>query len=588
MSDSPESSHIDLDQTSLGRLNLLFAILLLAVAMLGVRLAMMVRTGQAAAAIYVERQQQVVLPIPARPGGIWGRSRQSYRLLAGSKQAPACFVDPSLLADADIAGVANQLADALSLPRAEVRQMVLDRRDKRFAWIKHDLTLAEVEATSAIGSAAIGLTHEWWREYPNGSLAATVLGFRQRDGQPGGGLELSQRRHLASKDGREVAVADAQRRPVWVASDKTRPPVDGHDVYLTLDVTIQSFLSEAVLEAVSTHDAKWGTGVVIEPSTGRVLAMCSAPTFDPVAYNTSSADQRTNRAISTPFEPGSVAKPLFAAAAVEAGVATYDSIIECQDGFYNAHRGGRISDHGKSYGPISLEDVVVYSSNIGMAKIGERLGNERLHAISKRFGFGDRTDIGLPGESPGIIRPAQQMDGYSLRRVPFGQEMSTSALQLAMAFGALANGGLLLKPQLVDHVRDSEGEVIWRGGREVVRRVVSPATARASLVVLEQVVLRGTGKKCQLDNWSSFGKTGTAQIAGPGGYVDNAYTGTFVGGAPTRAPRVICLISVYWPDSAKGYYGSVVSAPYVRRVLHRTLTYLNVPADAAPLSAASR
>ena len=196
-----------------------------------------------------------------------------------------------------------------------------------------------------------------------------------------------------------------------------------------------------------------------------------------------------------------------------------------------------------------------------------------------RYGFGAKTGIGLPGESAGIVRPADQWNGYSLRRVPFGQEISVSALQLAMAFSALANGGQLLRPQLVDHVRDASNQVVWRGERQVVRRVVSARTAAQAVAVMEQVVQRGTGKACRLDRWSSFGKTGTGQIPGPGGYVEGAYTGSFVGGAPVRSPRVVCLISVYWPNKSKGYYGSKVAAPYVRKVLSRTLAYLDVPPD---------
>ncbi|MHC4985283.1 MAG: peptidoglycan D,D-transpeptidase FtsI family protein [Planctomycetota bacterium] len=307
--------------------------------------------------------------------------------------------------------------------------------------------------------------------------------------------------------------------------------------------------------------------------------MTSAPSFSPAEYGAEPSEHRTNRAISTPFEPGSVAKPLFAAAAVDTGELDYDSLIDCEGGVYHARRGGRISDHGSSYGRISLADVVVYSSNIGMAKVGEHLGNGRLYAAARRFGFGTRTDVGLPGESGGIVRPADVWDGYSMRRVPFGQEISVTPLQLAMGFSALANGGLLLKPMLVDHVRDSAGNVVWRQEPTVVRRVLSPRAAADTLEVLRQVVERGTGKACQLDGWSSFGKTGTAQIPGRGGYVDGAYTGTFIGGGPVGAPRAICLISIYWPDRAKGYYGSTVAAPYVRRVLQRTLSYLGVPQD---------
>ena len=578
---SPESSNSQssLERRSLARLNFLFTVLLLTMAVLAVRLATMVRRGQAAAVRYVERQQRMVVPIPARPGGIWAHSGQTYRLLAGSKQSPGCYVDAALISDAQLGPVIGDLAEAVEMDPAAVREIIMARRDGRFVWIKRDLTDAQAQAVKSLNRLAVGISHEWRREYPNGALAATLLGFRRRDGEAGGGLELALQEHLAAVDGREVMVADAQRRPIWLAVAETIPPRDGDNVYLTIDLAVQSYLAEAVAEAVDTFEAKWGVGVVVQPTTGRILAMCSAPSFDPHRYQEAQAAHRANRAIDSPFEPGSVAKPLFAAAAVDQGLANYQTLIDCEDGSYYARRGGRITDHGKAFGEMTLEDVVVFSSNIGMAKIGERLGNGRLHAAAMRYGFGAKTGIGLPGESAGIVRPADQWNGYSLRRVPFGQEISVSALQLAMAFSALANGGQLLRPQLVDHVRDASNQVVWRGERQVVRRVVSARTAAQAVAVMEQVVQRGTGKACRLDRWSSFGKTGTGQIPGPGGYVEGAYTGSFVGGAPVRSPRVVCLISVYWPNKSKGYYGSKVAAPYVRKVLSRTLAYLDVPPD---------
>ncbi|MHC4295146.1 MAG: penicillin-binding transpeptidase domain-containing protein, partial [Planctomycetota bacterium] len=275
----------------------------------------------------------------------------------------------------------------------------------------------------------------------------------------------------------------------------------------------------------------------VDPFTGKVLAMCSAPTFNPNFYSETDSTHRTNRAICTPFEPGSAFKPIVAAAAVDAGALNYSSEIFCENGVYRAHRGGRIRDHGESYGYLTLADGVIFSSNICMAKVGEKLGNARLYQIAKRFGFGDSTDVKLPGDSGGIIRPKDSWDGYSLRRVPFGQEISVTALQMTMAFSALANGGLLLKPYLIDKIVDSEGNIMQRGQREVVRRVLSPQVAAQTLEVMQGVVERGTGKACRLMNWTSFGKTGTAQIPGEGGYVEGAYTATFVGGGPVERPR---------------------------------------------------
>ncbi|HUU23131.1 MAG TPA: penicillin-binding protein 2 [Phycisphaerae bacterium] len=565
-------------KTGAWRHNVVFGVLALCAVGLCVRLAWLVRCNHGAAA-RAQRQQRMVIPLPGRPGSIFARTRSSYVPIALSRQVPSCYLDPFLLRDEEIAEVSLAVGQALSRDPVRQQERIIRRRGKRFLWVQRGVTPQQVEAVRKIRNPAVGLLHEWRREYPSGSLGATVVGFRRHDGAGGGGLELSLDRYLRAADGRRVILADAFRRPIWPVTGQSRPPRDGCSVFLCLDAVIQGVLETAVSESVREFDAKWGTGVVVDPQTGDVLAMCSAPSFDPAQYHRASAANRTNRAICTPYEPGSVLKPIYAAAAVDAGLVTYQTQIFCENGTYHAPRGGRISDHGSHYGHLTVEDVVVHSSSIGMAKIGEKLGNKAQFAVAYRFGFGARSGVGLPGESPGIIRPLRKWDGYSLRRVPFGQEISVTALQLAMAFSSLANGGLLMQPRLVDHVRGADGKVVWRSRPTVVRRTLKPSVAARSLAVLEQVVERGTGKRCRLTHWTSFGKTGTAEIAGRGGYVSGAYVGTFAGGAPVSGPRVLCLISIYWPDRAKGYYGAKVAAPYVQRVLTRTLTYLNVPPD---------
>jgi cell division protein FtsI/penicillin-binding protein 2 len=227
----------------------------------------------------------------------------------------------------------------------------------------------------------------------------------------------------------------------------------------------------------------------------------------------------------------------------------------------------------------SVTDGVVLSINTLMAKLGGKLGNKRLHKWVSIFGFGRKTGIMLPGEDPGLIRPLKDWDTYSTPRIPFGQEMAVTSLQLAMAFSTVANGGLLLKPRLVDRIVDPRGNVLHVGSRKVVRPVFSPKVAMQTRLVMQQVVERGTGKRCKMQQWTSFGKTGTAQIAGPGGYIDGAYTGSFVGGAPVAKPKLLCVISVYWPDRSKAYYGGTIAAPFVKQVLERSLMYLKVPPD---------
>jgi cell division protein FtsI/penicillin-binding protein 2 len=535
-----------------------------------------------------ERQQNHVTRVPARIGNIYAIANNRPVLLATSRQAPTCFVDPSLLDDYELADLTTELGKILGMEYMQVQDQLMQRRHRRYAPIKEnpnrEITRGQLTEIKAMKNYAIGIEHKWMRDYPCGSLAGNVLGCRMRDGGAGGGLELAMNKHLAAIDGRREILVDAARRAVKVLPGKSIPPRDGSHVFLCLDAVIQDYLQEALVESVSKYGGfkTWASGVVIDPQTGRVLAMCSVPTFDPNTSNLPGA-MATNRAVLMPVEPGSVVKPLFAAAAVMEGLVGWGTMIFCENGCYRPPRGGRITDHGKSYGMKSVTDGVVLSINTLMSKLGGMLGNKRLHAWVTKFGFGRRTGIQLPGEEPGLIRPLRNWDTYSTPRVPFGQEMAVTTLQLAMAFGAVANDGMLLKPRLIDRIVDPQGKVVYAGEKKVVHRVFSTAVSRQCRGVMEQVVQRGTGKRCKMEKWTSFGKTGTAQIAGPGGmgYIDGAYTGSFVGGAPVDKPRLLCVISVYWPNRSKAYYGGTIAAPFVKKVLEKSLTYLKVPSDKA-------
>ena len=566
------------------RQNIVFGAMALVLVALGVRLYHMKLTYGEKARRMADRQQTRVVRTPARLGAIYATANNRPVLLASSRQAPTCFVDPSLLTDHEIADVAFNLAEVLDIDPMSVQDKLISRRDKRYAPIKEnphrEITPQQLEAVKALNNRAVGVERQWVRGYPCGNLGGSVIGFRMRDGKPGGGLELSLNTYLNARDGKREIVVDAARRAVRLLPGTSIPPKDGSDVYLCLDAVIQDYLQQAVVETVEKHRGPktWAAGVVIDPRTGRVLAMCSVPTFDPNKSNQPGAIA-TNRAVIMSFEPGSVAKPLFAAAAVSEGLVNWDTKIFCENGCYRPPRGGRITDHGKSYGMKSVTDGIVLSINTLMAKLGLKLGNKRLHQWVTKFGFGRKTGIPLPGEDAGQIRRLRDWDTYSTPRVPFGQEMAVTSLQLAMAFGALANDGLLLEPRIVDRIVDPQGKIVSKGERKVVRRIFSAKVSQDCRRVMQQVVERGTGKRCKMDKWTSFGKTGTAQIAGRGGYVEGAYTGSFVGGAPVEKPRLLCVISVYWPERSKGYYGSTVAAPYVKQVLEKSLTYLKVPPD---------
>ncbi len=574
------------------RVDVALGLMVLALTGLGVRLAVMVRDHQGDARERARRQERMVLPLPARIGNIYASTRGRYVLLAGSRQVPSCFIDPSLIEPGEVPAVARNLAEALDL-RPEVIVDTIDaRRGRRFAWLARAIPEQRADAVRALDHPGVAVAYEWRREYPLGRLGGSVVGFRRVDGVAGGGIEVTLDPLLSARPGRRVMLADARRRAIWPVPDQCFAPRDGNNVYLCLDAVIQEYLQDSLRQAVDDHDAQWGAGVVVDPQTGEVLAMCSTPSFHPAAYAVAPAEARTNRVITSPYEPGSIFKPIVAAAAVELGTVGYDTTIPIgqYDGVYHAHRGGRISDHGKRYDDMTVADGIRVSSNILMAKLGEKLGNRLLWEIVTAFGFGEETGIDLGGESAGIVRPLEKWDGYSLRRVPFGQEISATTLQMAMAYSALVNGGVLLRPRLVARVTTSDGRLLARSKPVSRGRLLSPEVSAQTRRVLRSVVEDGTGKACRLDRWTSLGKTGTAQVAGRGGYLPGAYTASFVGAAPAERPALVVVVSVYRPDPSTGYYGGAVAAPVVREVLRRSLAYLGVPPDReqAPAVAAAR
>ena len=560
--------------------SLVFILLILCIGGLAVRHYLLVRKDGQMLGELARRQQQMTIIDPGRPGGIFIASGRSCTPIAISRQAPLCFVYPSLAPADQLDEICRKLGGILGKEAHELRGAITRRPNSRFVVLAKQISGEQAKAVKALNLQCVGVVHEWRREYPANELCATVVGFPPAPGvaNTGAGIELTYKDLLAAKDGMMLSLTDAIRRPVEPLDDRRVLPEDGSNIVLYIDAPVQEALEKALAAAVEKHQAQWANGIVVDPKTGAIVAMASAPSFNPADYSSATPANRTNRAITVPYEPGSVAKPIFAAAAVEAGIVTYETKIFCENGTYVMPRAGRVSDHGEAHGWLTVRDGIVFSSNICMAKIGQMTGNERLYEIATSFGLGRKSGIDLPGEDAGIVRDLHKWNTYSTPRVPFGQEVSTTSLQLVMAFSALVNGGELLQPRVVNRVLDSQQRVVWQSERTVVRRVISEGVSAQTRSVLADVVERGTGKMARMNRWTSFGKTGTAQVPGPRGYEPGAYTGSFIGGSPVGEPRVVCLISVFKPKRA-GYYGSTVAAPYVKDVLEQAMVYYNVPPD---------
>jgi len=563
---------------------ILMGLVLASLAALGGRIYYIQRTMGNELLAWARNRQIMTIPLPARRGSILDRRG---RVLAGTVMRPSVAVDPAVLADPQ--DTARRLAPILGLDPRELAHTLAARRNRRFLWIKRRIDRVAADAVRSLGIYGVLIVEEPQRIYPMRTLAAHVVGFTDIDGRGLEGIEKRFDAELAGRPGHRRVMRDAAGRAVWEVPDAYLPPQDGHDVVLTIDAVIQEIAERHLRTAVQERRAECGVVVVMEPRTGEVLAMASYPTFDPNRRADYPASARRNRVLTDPVEPGSTFKPFVAAAALEEGVTHLGDPIFCHNGLY-VTGSRRLHDH-HPYGTLTFEQVVIKSSNIGMAILGERLGNRRMWEHIRRFGFGEPTGIELPGESAGLVLPLSKWTRYSTTSVPMGQELAITPIQLVTAFSALVNDGVLLRPRVVRAITDHDGRIIRdRSAPIVVRRAISARVAAIMAKnVLVRVVNEGTGRRARLERYQVLGKTGTAQVPRRGrrGYEPDAYLSSFVGAVPARDPRIAVLVMIRKPKGA--YYGGTVAAPVVREIMAETLAYLKVPPDpSGPELAAGR
>ncbi len=515
-------------------------------------------------------------PLTAMRGYILDAQR---RILAGSVEVQSVFADPAVMED--LGEAARDAAPVLGMKRDALYRLLTPEEPTSFIWLARRPPPTLAEDVRKLKIYGLGLAPEGQRRYPHGSLAAHVIGCVGIDEQGVEGLERLYNERLAGRPGVIYALADRSRRPMWTARDQLTLPRDGQHLVLTIDAAIQAVTEAALAEAVQAFRAEAASAIIMDPRTGAILAMANVPTFDPARFQDVPAKVRRNRALSDPSPPGSTAKPFIAAMALDRGKVRLGETFHCENGYWAEHR---LRDAGHRYGPLTFEMVVAKSSNIGMAKIGVRLGNQALHETLSGFGFGRQTGVGLPLEDAGLVRPVSAWTRYSTTRVSFGQEFLATPLQLVTAFAALANDGRLMRPRILRGVLNSRGEVVENMEvPEVVAQVVRPETARTMVRdVLVRVVEEGTGKVCRIPGYRVFGKTGTAQGVDPAtrAISHDYYFANFLAGAPADDPRVVVLVSVKHPDKALGYYGGTVAGPSARRILEETLAYLGVEPSA--------
>ena len=518
-----------------------------------------------------QRQQERTLDLNPVRGSILDTRG---RVLAESIAAESIYADPQGITDRRAVARALAAVPGVGPTAREIESKL--RGGGSFAWIARQLPLevtAEVRKRKLPG---IYFIEAHRRTYPRATLGANVIGYVGVDGDGLAGVEHSFKEYLQGTPGKVTLLKDARKGVYLVGGDGANRAKDGQHVVLTIDSVVQFIAERALARAVEKHRATGGSVVVMEPDSGDILAMASWPTFDPNRFRDFPPVAWKNRNVQDFYEPGSTFKIITAAAGLEERLVTPSQVLDCANGAITI---GSITIHehdNHRYGLLSFEDVIVNSSNVGTVRVGLALGPQRMYDWIRRFRFGERTGVPLPGESPGLVRRVGRWTPVSPASISIGQEIGATPLQLVRAVSAVATGGVLVEPRIVKRVIDDEGRTVYEPPRAGPQRVMSEKTAAVLNEILKNVVARGTGEKAALPEHVVAGKTGTAQKAiGRLGYVDGRYVGSFVGYVPADRPRLAILVVI---DEPRGeHYGGQVAAPAFREIAEAALRYMGVP-----------
>lgn len=506
------------------------------------------------------RRFQRDLEIAATRGMITDRNGEP---LAVSTPVESIWANPRELAG-NAAGI-RRLAEALELDPAQLSREITAKADKQFHWVKRRMNPALAQEVMALGIAGVYSQREFRRFYPQGEAFAHVLGFTNVDDHGQGGVELALDAELRGKPGQKRLIRDNRGRFVEHV-ELLRAAVPGKDVVLSLDRRIQYLAYRELGKMIEESGAAAGSAVVLDVRSGEVLAMANLPSFNPNNLTLNSDEVRRNRALTDPLEPGSTIKPLTVAAGLEAGVIQANSTFNTSPGWI-ANGKYRTTDT-RNYGILNTTGLIQKSSNVGMALIVRRLENRQFHDFLQRFGYGQRTGLGLPGESPGLLPSPARWDGTSKQTMSYGYGFNATPMQIAHAYATLGNGGVAVQPTFI---RGHQGE----------RRQVLDAQIARTVVQMMQTVTEpgGTATQAAILGYHVAGKTGTARKASGGGY-SRRYVAYFAGLVPVEAPRYAMVVAVDDPDPAKkGYYGGLLAAPVFRNVMEGTLRLMDVPPD---------
>jgi stage V sporulation protein D (sporulation-specific penicillin-binding protein) len=506
------------------------------------------------------------IPVEAKRGIIYDRNG---RELAVSVSTESVYAIPAEIRNAD--ETAAKLAAILALDVDNLATKIKKRQ--AFTWIKRKVDAPAAMAIKKLNLPGIGLTQEGRRYYPNGTLASHILGFTGIDSQGLDGVELTFDSYLRGRPGGIVVEYDARGQEIPYATHKFAPPVDGQNIYLTIDIVIQQIIERELEKVMRETQAKAATIIVIQPATGEILALANKPDYDPNNFAAFAPKFWRNNAVSNAYEPGSTFKIVTTSAVLG------DNIVGPEDRFFDP---GEVEVQGRhihcwkhgGHGSQSFSEVVQNSCNVGFVNAGLRLGADAFYRYIQTFGFGKPTGVDLPGEAKGIIIDKAKVKPINIATMSIGQSIAVTPMQLVTAAAAIANDGQLLRPQIVREVKDKEGKIIRSFQPDKITQVYMEKTGQVVKGILEKVVEEGTGRSAFIEGFHVAGKTGTAQKVGAGGYVQGKYVASFVGFAPADKPQIAALIVIDEPVGP--YYGGVIAAPVFGAIAQDILQYLKV------------
>ncbi|NOX21015.1 MAG: penicillin-binding protein 2 [Nitrospirae bacterium] len=508
-----------------------------------------------------------------RRGVIYDRNGKE---LAINLERPSLYCDPKLIKKPE--KVAVTLTDLIGRPKAEILRSI--RQNRRFVWLARKVPPRVAEKIERFGFGGIGILPDTKRFYPMGFVGAHVLGFVDLDNRGKEGVERVYNKELIgdlknSLNKRIYLKRDARGNLLYTGGELEST---GNSIVLTIDQGLQAIVESALDDVVKKHSPEAASVILMDPYTGEILALANRPTFDPNEPGSYRASFRRNRAVTDLYEPGSTFKIVMASAALEEGIATLKTKVDCSGGVIEV-AGKKIRDTHK-HGKLTLKEIIQKSSNVGAVKVALELGPDRFFRYVQKYGFGQKTGIDLTGESPGIVKPPSRWSGTTLAAMAIGYEVMVTPIQVLNAYAVVANGGYRVRPHVLKAVLSKDGQLIRVINSTMGERVISEKTAIQLKEAFKAVVSRdGTAPKAAIDGNTVAGKTGTTKLIDPktGRYTNRHFVSSFVGMVPVERPVFVAIVVVWDPKNA--YYGGDVAAPVFREIAEKALAYLSVPRE---------